>query len=79
MTQRQIVEAMLRQYGQASAHDLTYRHGITRSASIIHRLRRAGWDITTTVEADNQAVYHLVHTPQDTPPAAAVQTALWDE
>ncbi len=79
MTQRQIVETMLRANGQASAHDLTYRHGITRSAAIIHTLRREGWGITTTTEEGHQAVYHLDHTPTHSEPAAVVQTALWGD
>lgn len=79
MTQRQIVETMLRSQGQASAHDLTYRYGITRSAAIIHTLRREGWGITTTTDDGHQAVYHLDHVPAHLAPPAAVQTALWGE
>ena len=80
MTQRQFVETVLRRDGQASAHELTYRYGITRSAAIVHTLRRAGWGITTTTdEAGHQATYHLDHVPTGTEPPQAVQTALWGE
>lgn len=78
MTQRQVVETMLRQQGQASAHELTYRYGITRSAAVIHTLRMEGWGIDTTTDDGHQAVYHLRHTPPDTEPAAVVQAVLWE-
>jgi hypothetical protein len=49
MTQRRIVENLLHERGSlgVAAHGLNYHHGITRSAAIIHELRREGWDIET--------------------------------
>jgi len=62
-TQRQIVVDLLLARGRVSAHELTYSFGITRSASVIHRLRREGWAVDTIIEPDKQAVYVLTKVP----------------
>lgn len=79
VTQRQLVEALLRANGRVSAHELTYQHGITRAGAIIHLMRRDGWDITTHNKHGEQAVYELVHPPLTTPPAQYQQTTLFAE
>lgn len=65
-TQRRVVERLLRTRGAAGvgAHELTYQHGITRAAAIVHTLRRHGWDIETIEEHGGQAVYVLRGAPR---------------
>lgn len=63
-TQRALVELLLRSRGAAgvSARELIYEHGITRAASIVHRLRSDGWHITTSERPGETAVYSLCAT-----------------
>lgn len=49
MSQMTTVLRLLREAGPAGveAHDLVYNHGITRSAAIVHTLRKMGYGIET--------------------------------
>lgn len=58
-TQRAFVRRMLLTQGWVSAHDLTYRHGITRTAAIIFDLRAEGMVIDTNGKPGHQATYHV--------------------
>lgn len=61
-TQKEFVARLLRERGAAGvgAHELTYQHGITRAASIIHELRHVEhWNIETRQEQGHQATYIL--------------------
>ena len=55
-----IVRDTLIEDGVVSAHHMTYRRGITRTAHYIHQLRKAGWVILTRKEAGKMAEYVLV-------------------
>ena len=46
-SQTDVVLALLREHGTVSAHDLTYRFGITRAAARIWDLKQAGHTIET--------------------------------
>lgn len=59
-TQRNFILRQLQAYGRVSAHDLNYRHGITRSGARIYELRQAGFNIVTERKAGEMAVYRLV-------------------
>jgi len=60
-TQAAFVRRVLVTDGRVSAHDMTYTHGITRTAAIIHTLRHGeGLDIDTDGKKGHQATYHLV-------------------
>jgi hypothetical protein len=71
MTQRAVLERLLRQAGAAGVdvHDLVYRHGITRAAAIVLTLRDQGWLIDTRYDAklvggrQRLASYVLVQEP----------------
>lgn len=73
MSQRGLVLRMLRERGSVgvTAHELNYRHGITRSASIIFDLRQEGYEIRTQDEGDTEdgrsrmARYTLVSWPAE--------------
>lgn len=76
-TQKEFVSRLLRERGAAGvgAHELTYEHGITRAASIIHELRTVEhWNIETRQEQGHQATY-IFHGDRSTkvksPPAKA--------
>lgn len=58
--QLNIVRQTLLEDGVVSAHHMTYRRGITRTAHYIHQLRKAGWVILTRKEAGKMADYVLV-------------------
>ncbi len=60
---RRIVEAFRENY-RCDAHEMLVRHGITRTATYIWRLRRHhGWNITTHREPGEMAEYHLLTEP----------------
>lgn len=52
VTQRETVLRLLKSAGKTgvSAHDLVYRHGITRAAAVVYDLRNDGYDIRTLEE-----------------------------
>lgn len=74
--QRAYVERLLRAYGSLATRDCLYnlayhdgrRTSITRLAAIIFGLRDDGWDIDTTNEQGELAVYHLRYAPPITEP-----------
>jgi hypothetical protein len=77
-TQRQQVEAVLLREGQLSAHDATYRMGITRLASIVFNLKRDGWEIRTQDNGQGMlASYVLVSAPDTAGPRASTPLTLW--
>jgi biotin operon repressor len=60
--QRATVRRLLIAHGTVSAHELTYEHGITRTAARIWELRQEGLNIVTHNEHGEQAEYELVPT-----------------
>lgn len=60
-SQKDFLRRLLRERGEAGvgAHELTYQHGITRAAAIVHTLRQEGLPIETKQETGHQAVYVL--------------------
>lgn len=75
-SQKDIVWELLLERGPegATAHEFIYKHGITRSAAIVHLLRKAGHDIRTRIDkAGFTARYIYV------PPAETRQTVIWEE
>jgi predicted ArsR family transcriptional regulator len=81
-SQREQILGLLRAHGTVSAHDLTYRHGITRAAARIWELRQEGYVIETGArmtspgEKRAQAIYTLVSEPSGAPAGPAVQETL---
>lgn len=54
-----VVIESFRQTGEVDAHRMLTRWGITRTATYIADLRKAGWLIRTTRQPGHLAVYHL--------------------
>lgn len=79
MTQQQVVEQLLLQRGSAgvTAYEAIYDLGITRLATYIFRLRRAGWQIGMETKKGQTARYWL----EAPPPGRALvdQTTLWEQ
>ena len=59
--QREWVISELRAHGHVSNVN-AFQHYILRLSSIIHRLRKEGWDIQTDKETNN-TVYRLISEP----------------
>lgn len=59
-SQLAFVRRVLTTDGFVSAHDMTYAHGITRTAAIVHTLRHSeGMTIDTNDKPGHQAVYRV--------------------
>lgn len=78
-SQRHYVDRALRAHGSIATRDALYalqyqdgrRSSITRLAAIIHDLRHEdGWDIATTGDPGETAVYHLRYCPPVAGPVA---------
>lgn len=77
-TQRQVIERLLLSRGDAgfSAYEAIYDHGITRAATYVHDLRRAGWSIRTETKAGETARYILIAPPAGIKPVYE-QPSIW--
>lgn len=59
-TQLEIIQEEFRRSGRVDAHEMLYRHGITRTAARIDELRETGWRIRTLpIVPGHMAVYEL--------------------
>ena len=69
-SQREFILRLLKDYGQVSAHDLVFLHGITRAGARIWELRREGYPIVTDPSrvlddgSRSMAVYRLPRADQ---------------
>lgn len=76
MTQRTVVERILRESGEVRVHTLIYRFGITRAAAVIEELRKDGWDIETLGGQGELATYRLRSAAAPQRSAARPETAM---